>query len=287
MLQDSRYTEDLPRLAADAYEVSGRLCGSCRDLHALWPYIRLARASTGVEARPSALEGRIANLLAHGGRHVLIAGSADSGILALVARAAPDRGANIAVLDICETPLELCRRFAARWSLPIETIRQDLRDLQIERRFDIVLVHGTLHFISADRRLDVLKRLQRAIRPGGRLVLLFNTGHAVADEFARESRIGYASWVADELNRLNVPLPESEPDFRARLEAHARRREAREGAFAQPGEVEALLEAAGFNIDHCSEIGVKLARPVESFIAKISKRRFLAVAEPIIQPTRT
>jgi SAM-dependent methyltransferase len=217
---------------------------------------------------------------------VLIAGSADSGILALVARAAADRGANIAVLDICETPLELCRSFVARWSLPIETIRQDLRDLQIERRFDIVLVHGTLHFISADRRLDVLKRLQRAIRPGGRLVLLFNTGHAVAAGLARESRTGYASWVADELNRLNVPLPESEAAFRARLEAHSRRREAREGAFAEPGEVEALLETAGFNIDDCSEIGVKLARPVESFIAKISKRRFLAVAEPIIQPTR-
>ena len=217
---------------------------------------------------------------------MLIAGSADSGILALVARAAADRGANIAVLDICETPLELSRRFAARWSLPIETIRQDLRDLQIERRFDIVLVHGTLHFISADRRLDVLKRLQRAIRPGGRLVLLFNTGHAVAAGLARESRTGYANWVADELNRLNVSLPESEAAFRARLEGHSRRREAREGAFAEPGEVEALLKAAGFNVDHCSEIGVKLARPVESFIAKISKRRFLAVAEPIIQPTR-
>jgi hypothetical protein len=88
MLQDSRYTEDLRRLAADAYEVSGRLCGSCRDMHALWPYIRLARASTGVEARPSMLERRIADLLAPGGRHVLIAGSQDTGILALVARAA-------------------------------------------------------------------------------------------------------------------------------------------------------------------------------------------------------
>jgi hypothetical protein len=49
MLQSSRYDEDLQRLAAEAYEVSGRLCRSCRDLHALWPYIRLARASTGVE----------------------------------------------------------------------------------------------------------------------------------------------------------------------------------------------------------------------------------------------
>ena len=284
-MQDSRYNEDLPRLAADAYEVSGRLCGSCRDMHALWPYIRLARASTGVEARPSMLERRIADLLAHGGRHVLIAGSQDTGILALVARAAAGRDTKIAVLDICETPLELCRKFAAQWSLPIETIRQDLCDLEIERRFDVVLVHGTLHFISADRRLDVLKRLQRAIRPGGRLVLLFNTGTSVAGELAQEGRSGYASWVVEELDRLNIALPESAAVFRARLEAHSKRREAREGAFAEPGEVEALLEAVGFRIDHCSEIGVKLAQPMESFVAKLSKRRFLAIAEPVIQST--
>jgi hypothetical protein len=113
-------------------------------------------------------------------------------------------------------------------------------------------------------------------------VLLFNTGRPVAGELARESRSGYANWVVDELNRLNVPLPESDAAFRARLDAHSKRREAREGAFAQPGEVETLLKAAGFNIDHCSEIGVKLARPVESFVTKISKRRFLAVAEPIL-----
>jgi hypothetical protein len=48
-------TEPLRGLAAEAYEISDRLCGTCRDLHALWPYIRLSRASTGVEGRESRL----------------------------------------------------------------------------------------------------------------------------------------------------------------------------------------------------------------------------------------
>ena len=51
MSHDPRYAEDLPRLAAEAYELSGRLCGTCRDMHALWTYIRLSRASTGVSRR--------------------------------------------------------------------------------------------------------------------------------------------------------------------------------------------------------------------------------------------
>jgi SAM-dependent methyltransferase len=284
MPHGSRYTENLPQLAAQAYELSGRLCGTCSDLHALWPYIRLSRASTGIEVQASQLETQLGELFARGLSDVLIAGSADTGLLALVARAGADQALSITVLDICETPLELCRRFAKSQSLPIETARQDLLDLDSERRFDVVLVHGTLQFIAADYRADALVRMRRAIRPGGRLVLLFNTSRAVAGEFARESRAGYADWVIDELKRLDVALPDTEAAFRARLTAHARRREQREGAFAGAEGVESLLEAADFKIDSCTEINVKAASPVDSFHAKISKRRFMAIAEPISAP---
>ena len=281
MPQSFQYTENMLQLAADAYEVSGRLCDSCGELHALWPYIRLSRASTGVEVQASALEGRLADLFARGLRRVLIAGSQDTGVLALVARAGADRNVSIVILDICETPLELCRRLASEWSLPIETIKQDLLDLDIDRRFDVILVHGTLQFISADRRADALARMQRAIRPGGRLVLLFNTSRPVAGELAQESRSDYANWVVDELKRLNVPLPDADAVFRARLSAHSKRRELREGAFAEPGELEALLRKAGFRIDDCFEIGVKLTGQVKNFISRIAKRRFVAIAEPL------
>src|SRR5262249_18439351 len=142
------YTERLTDFAAQAYQLSDRLCGSCRDLHALWPYIRLSRSSTGVEVEGSRLTEVLRRLIAAGGRDVLIAGAADTGLLALVARAGADHLVNIVVLDICETPLELCRQFAKQWSIPITTIRQDLRELDVRQQFDLVLVHGTLHFID-------------------------------------------------------------------------------------------------------------------------------------------
>jgi SAM-dependent methyltransferase len=275
-----RYTENLPQLAPQAYELSGRLCGTCGELHALWTYIRMSRAAIGVHGQASRLETQLSDLFAGGRRDVLIAGSQDTGLLALTARAGAEHGARIVVLDICETPLELCRRLAGQWSLPIETVRQDLLDLDIERRFDLVLVHGTLQFIATDRWADALSRLQRTLRPGGRLVLLFNTGRSIVDESAREGRAGYPSWVLDELKRLEVALPDTDAVMRERLAAAARLRETREGKFAEPAEVQALLEAAGFKVESVRPVDVEVATPMDGFLAKVALRRFIAIAEP-------
>jgi SAM-dependent methyltransferase len=272
------YTENLPQVAAEAYELSGRLCGTCGELHALWTYIRMSRAAHGAPDQASGLETRLSDLFAGGRRDVLIAGAQDTGLLALTARAGVDHGVSIVVLDRCETPLELCRRLARQWSLPIETVRQDLLDLDIKQGFDLVLVHGTLQFIAADRWGDALARMQRALRPGGRLVLFFNTGRPIVGEFAREGHAGYPSWVVDELKRLDVALPDTEAVMRARLEAHARLRETREGKFAEPGEVEALLDAAGFKVESLRPIDVQVATPMDGFIGSL--RRFMAIAEP-------
>jgi SAM-dependent methyltransferase len=275
-----RYSEQLRELAAEAYELSGCLCGPCRDMHALWPYLRLSRMSTGVEDQASKLEALLRGLVAGGRRDVLIAGSQDCGLLALVARAGIDHATNIVVLDICETPLELCRRFAKQWSLPIETVRRDLLDLNVQERFDIVLVHGTLQYISSDQRTNALARIRRAMRPGGRLVLLFNTSRPVAAENAEQMRADYAKSVLDELKRLDVPLPDTDAVMLERLNAHARRRELREGAFAEPDDVMRLLRDASFKIDSCDEVDIRVASSVRGLISRISKRRFMAVAEP-------
>src|SRR5690348_3644853 len=117
MLTD--YNERLSDLAAQAYQLSGRLCATCRNLHALWPYMRLLRSSTGVEHQGSDLEIALRILIAGGLRKILVAGAADTGLLALVMRAAASNDVHICVLDICDTPLDLCRRLDDDWSLPI------------------------------------------------------------------------------------------------------------------------------------------------------------------------
>jgi SAM-dependent methyltransferase len=275
-----RLREDLPRLAAENFAIANCTCRpSCGHMHALWPYIRLARASTGIEGASSQLDPVLSELIAEGHRRVLIAGSQDTGLLALVARAAGTNAIEMTVLDRCASPLESCRGLAKAWSLPIETTQQDLMDLEVRNRFDLVLVHGTLHYIPPDQRVDVLVRLRRALSPAGVLVLLFNTGNRVQSALPTEGRSSYARWVIEELQRIGVPLPEEAEAFATRLCVHADNRERREGSFAQPEEVHDLLAAAGFFVRQFFAVGVKLANPVQDFVAKLSKRRFLTIAE--------
>ncbi len=239
----------------------------------------MSRASTGAEGQQSKLQEQLSALFDLGLRDVLIAGAQDTGLLALVARAGARHKQNIVVLDVCETPLELCRGLAAQWSLPIETVRQDLFELDFAQRFDVVLMHGTLNFISADRQPEVLARLQRATRPGGRLVLLFNTSRPIAAGVAEENHADYVDFVLNELKRLNVPLPDSEAVMRERFNARAHQRELRDRSFAEPREVETLLTDAGFSVNSCTRLGVELAGPVDSLLAKFSKQRHMLVAE--------
>jgi SAM-dependent methyltransferase len=272
------YHEDIRSLAAEAFRLAERHCGACRPMHSLWPYLRLARASTGAEGARSHLEPVLRHAFASGQRKVLIAGSCDTGVLALTARAGVGHDLAVTVLDACATPLELCSRFAAAWSLRLATMQVDLQGLDVADAFDLVLVHGTLHFVPRERQQDVVARLARALRPGGRLVLLYNTSPRLAGELSRESREGYSGMVMDELARLGIPLPESAAAFRARLDTHARNREQREGVIGDPNHVRALLNAAGLAIEQETEIAPQLAGPYQQFISRMGKRRFLVLA---------
>jgi SAM-dependent methyltransferase len=213
---------------------------------------------------------------------VLIAGSQDTGLMALVARAAGTYDADITVLDRCASPLQACRRLAREWSLPLKTLHEDLTTFQMQNCFDIIVVHGTLHYVLPECRSRVLAQLRLALRPLGRLVLLFNTGQRVAGEIASEARSNYADWVIDELQRIGIPLPEKRQAFAEKLRMHANRRETREGTFSHPEEVQGLLVSLGFELCDLFELGVDLANPVQNFVAKTSKRRYLAIACAVV-----
>lgn len=275
-----KFTEDLQQLAAEACDVARRLCSSCKNFHLLWPYLRLAKASGGDVDEPH-FRNALNRLLSGRSQKVLIAGAADTGLLAVVARAASS-SPGIVVLDRCETPLELCRRFAHRWSLPVETLHLDLMALDIGPIFDVVVAHSLLQFIPADHRVAVLSNLRRSLRPDGRLLIVFRTSSRIEGSLLQKYRETYSKSLIERLEEMNIPLPERREDFRRRVDDYSEERRTREGAHQNRTDVEQLIEAAGFSIEQLTSIEANISAPFRQLTAKINKQRFLMVAKPRI-----
>jgi len=201
--------------------------------------------------------------------------------LAIVASAA-GTSPEITVVDRCETPLELCRHFADRWSLPVETLLIDRMELDIRAAVDIVVAHSLLQFIPADRRLDVLSRLRRSLRQGGCLLIVFRTSARIEGSLLREYRESYSKNLLEKLEEMNIPLPEGREDFRRRVDEYSEERRMREGAHQNCTDVEQLIEDAGFAIEELNPIEATLSAPFRQFNTKIDKQRFLIVAKPRI-----
>jgi len=127
--------------------------------------------------------------------------------------------------------------------------------------------------------LNALTRIQRALRPEGRFVLMFNTSKPSTIDIDDNFHIGYAEMVLGELKRLRIASPDDDTTMRKRLAAHSRRRQLREGAFADAVDAEMLLKTAGFKLVSCTQVGVKLASPAQNFVSHISKRRFMLIAK--------
>jgi hypothetical protein len=257
MADDTRFAEDLVETACDAFSLAGRLCVSCRDIHSVRPYIRLSRGSVGIKGEMSDLGPVLTELLGAGRHRILIGGALDTGILACVARAAQGHRADIVVLDICATPLELCKKYAERWSLHIETVCQDLACLERERDFDIVLIDGTLPYIPEHSRVEALRRVARSLRRDGRLVMMFKTRDRTNDTLLEKNANGASKAIISELHRLDVTLPEPLEVFTGRLQAFAESSAAHAAAFSDPQEVDVLLDSAGFVIEarHQGDVG--------------------------------
>ena len=220
----------------------------------------------------------LGRLLSDNGRRILIAGAADTWLLAVVAGAAnPDTA--IVVLDRCATPLELCRRFIQHRWVRAEFMHLDLAELSDVSRYDVVLAHSLLQFIPAERRLDVLMRMRRALRPEGRLVLVFRTSARIEGSLLPEYRESYPRQVLEQLERQNVPLPEPRDAFLRRLEVYADERRTREGADADCDAVKQSFETAGFAIENLTPIEASLSAPFQRLTTKIAKQRFLMVAK--------
>jgi SAM-dependent methyltransferase len=110
---------------------------------------------------------RILDLACGGGRHSL---------------AMAKRGAVVTGIDLGPAALATARRRAKRAKVTVEFVQEDMRCLEYHAAFDAVtFIFGCFTELPRQQAQDVLHRISRSLRPGGRFVLDVYTPHFFAN----------------------------------------------------------------------------------------------------------
>lgn len=151
-----------------ADSLSATLCNresECSWYHGFWQYLRLF----GLASSPGRHGRFFRDVLAPmNGRRVLVSGCADYAMLAQVIGACPD--SEIGVVDLCETPLHLCRWYAESSARTVITYNADILDWRTPETFDLVCSHSFLSRFPGARRPDLVSQWRRLLKPGGKVV---------------------------------------------------------------------------------------------------------------------
>ncbi|MGE0238939.1 MAG: hypothetical protein AB7S59_09505 [Parvibaculaceae bacterium] len=175
--------EDLRQLARRMAEIAPVLCVDCAEYHVKFAMTRCIAPDKSIAVDRPLLIERIQGVLADGSRspedflQIVIAGAADTGVLATAAHAAarlrPEIKARcrFTVLDRCRSPLTLCAEFAEQHGLHVETRQVDLPEGAAHVDADLIIAHSFLRFIDRNGQTALLRKFDTWLKPQGRIIV--------------------------------------------------------------------------------------------------------------------
>jgi len=258
----SRWTEDLQLHAARGLEFGRTLCSCDTRYHALWGLLRAAGCTGGLEEEEAVLGPLLSRSFA-GDTRALIVGAADTGTLCMLARAANGRHADITVLDQCRSPLRLIKTFALERGLPARTLHVDVTELDVEAAWDVMLLHYTFSFIAPQDRLEVVRRLARALAPGGRLIATIRTGQPA--EFGLERlETAWMEKMRGKILQSGLASLTRDGELESYLQKGAKARTERRRTIPTLEETRRLIAAAGLRLEEELETPRNYTLPLDA-----------------------
>ncbi|WP_119390304.1 class I SAM-dependent methyltransferase [Taklimakanibacter lacteus] len=199
---------------------------------------------------------------------IVIAGAADTAMLATCAHAAATLGAGIlgrcrfTVLDRCTTPLLICAEFAARHGLDFAAQAGDLLSAVAPCAADLIVTHSVFRFIPHEAQATLLRRIGNWLAPGGRLILsnrilLDDDGAESKGEMRKRTAANAAARQALAEGRLT--LSESAGATLDRLERAKGDGQGRPGEFRSLAEVRSLIRKSGLMEISVEELAFEFA----------------------------
>lgn len=229
---------------------------TCCWYHGVWQYFRFMDLVATPWKQEEFFRGAFRELAAGGDyRRVLICGSSDYAMLALLLSAYRDQGREpeVTVVDCCETPLFLNRWFAGRHGLSLTTTACDALQHKAEEPYDLICTHSFLGFFSPAQRAELFGVWHRLLRPGGRIVTVqrIRPGAAGCTSFSAEQAIRFRERVREGCRLWSEAWGISPEELQRRAEVYCR------GYASQPvtslSELLGLFGEQGFRVESLSE----------------------------------
>jgi SAM-dependent methyltransferase len=250
--------EDLLREALEVHAIAASHCTApgqpeCGWYHASLPTLRLLGVFDSPGSDDDFLLPAFSAELARGATRILVSGCADAAMLARIAACLPAGGEHeIVVLDRCRTPLELCRDYADRHGLAIQTVRSDILDYQAEP-FDLVCTHSFLSFFDGAGRDRLARVWWRLLRPGGCAITAQRVRIGAAPALIGYGEAEALALAEDAARRAAEREPETGLSVSAaRACADAWTRNYFAHVIGSEADLRAPFAAAGFLLEHCA-----------------------------------
>ncbi len=229
-LDDASIAETIAHSAVLARGIADVVCttpvghDTCGALHGVWLDLRRLGLAADPDRHAAFFAEAVDDRIAHAdAQRVLVAGCADWGMLATVARAYAQRARalDVSVVDRCPTPAMLCAWYASRIALPVRTIVADLVQFAPEGAFDLVCTHSLLTYADLAGRQQLVANWHRMLSPGGAVVTVsrLDLESVQAPGAMSERARGFGDLVLERCGELGIDAGEG--DLRARAERFA------------------------------------------------------------------